>query len=208
MAGEGDREELRRLLRERNEHPERLAELDAAIRARFTCQLAVFVLDMSGFSRLTHHYGIIHFLAMIERMRSLVLPVLSDPCYSGRVVKLEADNAYAVFPDVPDAVAAALETHRALDAANRVLPEDWDVHVSIGIGHGEVLAVGQDDLYGHEMNLACKLGEDVGHAGDILLTEAAFARLPPGRHAVESLATTVSRLPITYHRLVDGRSWP
>ena len=173
-----DRDELRRLLHERNEHPELLTEIDRAIRDRFTRTLAVLVLDMSGFSRLTHRYGIVHFLAMIQRMQELVLPVLEAHRHGGRVLKLEADNVYAVFPDAPLALDAAVEIQRKLAAANQVLPSDWDIHVSIGIGYGDVLAVGDDEVYGHEMNLASKLGEDIAGQGEILLSAEARARVP------------------------------
>lgn len=195
------RDELRDLLRARNEHPERLTEIDRIIRDRFTRTLTVLVLDMSGFSRLTQRYGVIHFLAMIERMQQLVLPVVAEPRYGGRLLKLVADNVYAVFPDAPLAVDAAREVQRRLAAANQVLPADWDVHVCIGIGHGDVLAVGSDEVYGHEMNLASKLGEDVGGAGDILLTAAAFARLPAGEVEAVRAEAVVSELPIVYYRL-------
>ena len=64
------REELNKLLQERNEYPERAAEVDAKIEEQFCETHAVMVMDMSGFSRLTIKYGIIHFLAMIHRMKS------------------------------------------------------------------------------------------------------------------------------------------
>jgi adenylate cyclase len=196
-----DRDELRHLLQQRNEHPERLAEIDRSICDRFTRTLAMMVLDMSGFSRLTHRYGIVHFLAMIERMQALVLPVVSNPRHGGRLLKLVADNVYAVFPDAPLAVDAAVEVQRKLITVNQVLPADWDLHACIGIGYGDVLAVGPDEIYGHEMNLASKLGEDVGCGGEVLLTEAAHARLPVGERASERLETTVSGLSIGYYRI-------
>src|SRR5262245_60504334 len=115
-----DQDDLRHLLRERNEHPELLAEIDRRIRDRFTRTLSMLVLDMSGFSRLTHRYGIVHFLAMIQRMHELVLPVVTAPRHAGRLLKLEADNVYAVFPDAPLALDAAIEVQRKLDAANQV----------------------------------------------------------------------------------------
>jgi adenylate cyclase len=201
MASAGD--ELRALLRTRNEHPERLAEIDRLIRDRFTRTLSVLVLDMSGFSRLTQRYGIIHFLAMIERMQQLVLPVVTAPHHGGRLLKLEADNVYAVFPDAPLAVDAAREVQRRLVNVNEVLPADWDLHACIGIGHGDVLAVGDHEIYGNEMNLASKLGEDVGCGGEILLTPAAYARLPAGEVEAELLEATISDLVIPYYRLVD-----
>jgi class 3 adenylate cyclase len=195
-----DRDELQRLLRERNEHPEQLAEIDRAIHERFTRTLAVMVLDMSGFSRLTHHYGIVHFLALIERMHDLVLPVLADPSFEGRLLKTEADNVYAVFPDAPQAADAARVVQRRILAANRILPADWDLHVSIGIGYGPVLVVGDDEVYGHEMNVAAKLGEDVGRGEDVLLTPAAYERLPP-RLEAQRRETVVSDLAVVYYRL-------
>ena len=196
-----DRDELRHLLHERNEHPERLAEIDRAIRDRFTRTLAVLVLDMSGFSRLTHRYGITHFLAMIQRMQDLVLPVVEAPRHGGRLLKLVADNVYAVFPDAPLATDAAREVMRRVESANQVLPADWDIHVCMGIGYGDVLAVGDDEIYGHEMNLASKLGEDVGCGGEILLTEAAYERLPVDERAAERMEITISNISLPYYKL-------
>jgi len=138
---------------------------------------------------------------MIQRMHQLVLPVLETPRHGGRLLKLEADNVYAVFPDAPLALDAALEVQRKLAAANQVLPADWDLHVCMGIGYGDVLAVGDDEVYGHEMNLASKLGEDVGCGGEVLLTEAAHARLPLGERQAERLEVTVSNLTIAYYRI-------
>jgi hypothetical protein len=61
--------------------------------------------------------------------------------------------------------------------------------------------VGDDEVYGHEMNLASKLGEDIAGGGEVLLTEAAHARLPVGERQAERLETTVSNLTIGYYRI-------
>ncbi len=182
---------LSRLLDERNQRPERLAEIDARIRKRFAKKQAVMVLDMCGFSRLSLRYGVIHFLAMIRRMHHLVRPVVEA---KGRVVKTDADNMLALFGDVPAAVKAAEQIVTVLADANRALPEDWDVHVGIGIGHGELLVVGGSDMFGEELNLAAKLGEDVAAAGEILLTEAASARIGPRRRQFQRRRVTLGRL--------------
>jgi len=170
-----DAAELLRLLDARNEHPESLAEIDGEIWTRFGRTRAVLVLDMCGFSRLTMRYGITHFLAMIRRLVTIVRPIIADA--GGLVVKTEADNVFATFEDVPEALAAARAIHRNLDAANTFLPEDWDLHAGIGIGYGPVLLIGTHDLFGSEMNVASKLGEDVAGRGEILLSAAARARL-------------------------------
>jgi adenylate cyclase len=171
-----DAAELQRLLDARNEHPESLAEIDGEIWRRFGRTCAVLVLDMCGFSRLTMRYGITHFLAMIRRLGVIVRPVITAA--GGRVIKSEADNVFATFEDVPQALAAARTIHHSLATANSFLPEDWDLHAGIGIGYGPLLLIGEHDLFGSEMNLASKLGEDVAGRGEILLSAEARARVP------------------------------
>src|SRR2546423_14806135 len=62
-------------------------------------------MDMSGFSRQTLRHGIIHFLAQIHRMHSIATPVVES--HGGEVIKYEADNIFAVFPEVEQAGEAA-----------------------------------------------------------------------------------------------------
>jgi adenylate cyclase len=207
-AGAGDRSKsrraLERLLALRNEHPERLVEIDREIHATFAETHAVMVLDMCGFSRLTMRHGITHFLAMIHRLHGIVRPIVA--ARGGRVVKTEADNVFAIFPDVAQAVAAATDIHEQLRAANAFLPQDWDLHASLGIGFGELLMVDGHDLYGHEMNLASKLGEDVAGSGEIFLTATAHARVAHAagepRRRYEARQIPVSALVITAYKLI------
>src|SRR5438477_1915480 len=114
--GNAKRAVLEQLLARRNEHPERLTEIDREIWDAFGETRAVWVLDMCGFSRLTVRYGITHFLAMIQRLHHLVRPIVIE--HGGRVVKTEADNVFAAFPDVAAAVAAARRVQEQLASAN------------------------------------------------------------------------------------------
>jgi len=176
VPGPKTRHELEKLLGHRNEHPERLAEIDREIWAQFGETHAVWVLDMCGFSRLTMRYGITHFLAMIHRLHGIVKPIIARQ--RGRVIKTEADNVFAIFGRVEDAVGAARDVQEQLATANVFLPDDWDLHASIGIGYGELLMLSDDDdFYGNELNLASKLGEDIAEAGETLITETAHKRL-------------------------------
>ena len=192
------RRELERLLALRNEHPERLSELDQRIHEKFAETHAVLVLDMCGFSRLTARYGIIHFLSMIHRLHGIVLPIVR--ANGGTVVKTEADNVFAVFPDVPPAVATAIQIQERLDAANVFLPEDWDLHASLGIGFGELLMIGDEDMYGNEMNIASKLGEDIAGRGEVFLSAAAHARVADGKY--EPRQIPISAMMVTAYKLL------
>jgi adenylate cyclase len=86
---------------------------------------------------------------------------------------LEADNIYATF-NSPD---------QALEAADQLLNQIQSIGLgaSIGIGYGEMLAVGDRDLYGNEMNLTSRLGEDLAAANEILLTPQAYQALSDPR---------------------------
>jgi class 3 adenylate cyclase len=185
------------LLDERITHPERTKAIDKRIVKDFQQVRSIFILDMSGFSRLVQRYGIIHYLGMIQRMRQVVGPAVERN--GGVVVKFEADNCFAVFKKPAQALAASLDIHHDLEVANLMTDDDSDVYVSIGIGYGPVLLF-CEDMYGNELNLASKLGEDVAERGEILLTDAAKRELK-GKSGV-----TFTALPLTVSG-VNMRAW-
>ena len=74
------------------------------------------------------------------------------------------------------------------------------MHVSIGFGYGKVLLVGEDDIFGDEMNLTCKLGEDLAKRNEILLTTAAHANLIDPPCQLEQLTFSVSGLALSAFR--------
>ena len=198
------RERLYKFLRERNEQPERCREIDACIREVFAETVAVLVMDMSGFSRQTVRHGIIHFLAKIQRMHAIAIPLVEQR--GGQIVKLEADNIYAVFGAVADAVEAAVDIQKGMDAANTLLPDELDMHGEYGIGYGETLVIENEDIFGSEVNLASKLGEDLADRGEILLTESAFQHVAEGGREFERLDITISGLDLVVYRVKDAAS--
>ena len=189
---------LRQLLSERNQYPERAPEIDQHLREAFATNVAVLVLDMCGFSRLTIEYGIIHYLAMIHQMQEAGRPAVAGN--GGRVIKFDADNLFATFEDPEDALESAIDILRAFDAVNIVAPLDRDIYGSIGIGYGETLVIEDQDMFGPEVNIACKLGEDLACKSEILLTQAAFSELPEGRYIFSPATFTISELRIDCYR--------
>jgi adenylate cyclase len=200
-----DRSLLQKLLQTYNEHPEQRAEAAAEIDRRFRRRVAIMVLDTSGFSRAVRAVGIVHFLALLERMERLVTPLVEKA--GGRVLRREADDLYAIFDEPGSAVGCATEILRELNAVNEVLPEDEEIYLTMGIGYGDVLLVGTDDLFGDEMNLASKLGEDLAQRGEVLLTPGAYEALGPKHDwQFEDVTFSVSGLRVVGHRLVAEES--
>ncbi|MCO4746694.1 MAG: adenylate/guanylate cyclase domain-containing protein [Proteobacteria bacterium] len=176
------------------------AEAAERIRERFSRRHAVLVSDMSGFSRITQRRGITAFLALIERMRQLCGPCVEAA--GGRVVKAEADNLLAVFPTPDAALTAGLAMHAACMADSLAREPDDQVRVCLGIGYGDLIDIG-DDVFGDELNLASKLGEDLADPQEILLTPAAAepvtARLEP--YGPESHSLLLAGLHLNYWRI-------
>jgi len=143
----------------------------------YGAEFAVFVLDMSGFSLLTRKYGIVHYLSMVRRMQLTTEPIVK--LYGGRMLKYEADNCFAVFPEPLAAVNAAIEMQHAFRTANLLTSDDLDIHISCGIDYGKLLIIGNQDCFGDPVNRASKMGEDVAAAGEILITREAMQMIPP-----------------------------
>ena len=190
---------LDRLLQQMLDQPEREAELTREVEEQFGETRAVLVLDMSGFSRTTQLRGIVAFLLMIHRMRQIVTPVIE--AHGGLVIKAEADNLLCLLNSVADAVAAARALIQHLNTENATCGGDRQIYVSIGIGWGRVLNIDEDDLFGDEVNLASKLGEDLAGRSEVLLTPAAQAQAAEAGIATREAAASISGLPLTYHRL-------
>jgi len=86
-------------------------QIEEDIWAEYGAEYAVFVLDMSGFSLMTRKYGIVHYLSMVRRMQLTTEPIVKS--YGGKMIKYEADNCFAVFPDPLSAVNAAIAMQHA-----------------------------------------------------------------------------------------------
>lgn len=166
----------------------------------FGRELAVFVLDMSGFSLLTRKYGIVHYLSMVKRMQLTTEPIVRS--YGGSMIKYEADNCFAVFPDPLSAVNAALAMQHAFEASNLMTSDDLDIYISCGIDYGKILVIEGEDCFGDAVNRASKLGEDVAAAREVLITKEAMDRIPPeaGINARE-MTVSISGINITAYSI-------
>ena len=164
---------------------DRMEELPAADREAlekevwrdFGVRMAIMALDMSQFSVSVRRSGIVAYLQLVRRMRVLTEPIVAAA--GGSVVKYVADNMMAVFPDVPQAVEAAI-------AIDREFERDGRITAGIGIDFGNFLRIPDHDCFGDPVNIAYKLGEDVAQAREILITAAARECLGAGTRAALS----------------------
>lgn len=178
MAGQSLSEKFqeRLLLYSQTESTEERHGIEETLWSDYGAEYAVFVLDMSGFSLLTRKYGIVHYLSMVRRMQLTTEPIVKS--FGGFMIKYEADNCFAVFPDPLSAVSAAIAMQHAFSAANLLTTDDLDIYISCGIDYGKILIIDRQDCFGDPVNRASKIGEDLAAAGEILITKEAMEMIP------------------------------
>ncbi len=174
ISGGASAERLESLVRQRLEVGADKAGIDAKIWDLFGEEWAVMFTDLSGFSRQVAEFGIIHFLQTIFESQRLFVPVIE--AHGGILIKQEGDSLLVVFRNVLNALECAFDMQRSTLEYNARHEPAEHVLLCVGLGYGRILKIGDEDVFGHEVNGASKLGEDVAMAGDVLLTKNA-ARL-------------------------------
>lgn len=163
-----DRLEL--LIEERLQAGSDRERIDRRIWNLFGEKWAVLYTDLSGFSRRVAEFGVIHFLQTIYESHRLLVPVIQYG--NGILLKTEGDSLMVIYRSPEDAIRSAIAMQQCCQRHSAVQRPEDQVLLCIGIGFGEVLRIGDDDIYGAEVNAACKLGEDAAKAHEILITGA------------------------------------
>jgi adenylate cyclase len=135
---------------------------------------AVVFTDTADFTVRTARDGILHFLMVFERVVVAARPAVAR--VGGETVKVEGDSLLIRFKDVDAACRGVVALEACLRRVNRGKPANERLAFSYGIGYGDVLDL-EEDMFGLEVNLASKLGEDMARPGEALLTPAAAAAL-------------------------------
>jgi adenylate cyclase len=166
---------LRAFLRQRSRAaPRARKQIDRMAMARLSARRAIVFTDSADFTVRTARDGILHFLMLFERLLPAALRAVAQA--GGEIVKLEADSFLLRFDEVGSACRGVLAMEAALRRLNHGRPPNERLSFSYGIGFGDVLDL-EHDVFGLEVNLASRLGEDMARPGEALLTPAAAAAL-------------------------------
>jgi len=144
--------------------------VDARIWGLFGETWAIMFTDLSGFSRRSAEFGITHFLQTIYESQRLLVPVIDD--HDGILLKVEGDSMVVIFRDPGKALECAIRMQQVLGGYNQGRAEEEQVLLCVGLGYGEMLRIGDADVFGAQVNAAAKLGEDTAQAWEILVTDA------------------------------------
>jgi class 3 adenylate cyclase len=170
IASNASQDRLEKLIEKRLKPGSEKNRVDEQIWNLFGERWAVMFTDLSGFSRRVVDFGIIHFLQTIYESNRLLVPIIEE--HSGILLKVEGDSLLVIFRSVDEAIECAIAMQRCTKEYNRKRAENEQVLLCVGLGYGDVLRIGDSDVFGAEVNAASKLGEDTAKAYEILVTDS------------------------------------
>jgi predicted ATPase/class 3 adenylate cyclase len=147
--------------------------------------------DMEGSTRLVQDLGPAVFTEVLERHNAALRAAFT--AHGGVERGTQGDSFLVMFPEAPEAVAAAADAQRAL--AGGEWPAGIDVRVRMGL-HTGVGRLGGDDYVGLDVNRAARIA-GLGRGGQVLLSEATHALV------ADALPAGVSVRSLGRHRLRD-----
>ena len=172
-------------------------EADAKLFERFGTCCAPVVFDSVGFTRISQERGVGFFLKRFIDVADIVGQVIKE-C-GGCGFRIQADNLFAEFDSPKNALQASILANQAIAREQILVADKTPYQLCVGIGFGQLLRSNTQGVYGDEMNLACKLGEDIAKGDELLLTCAAHAELPSETQSkFQQLNTRHSKVEIPY----------
>jgi class 3 adenylate cyclase len=161
---------LESLLQERLQPGVNKAEIDQRVWDLFGESWAVMFTDLAGFSRSVAEFGIIHFLQIIYESERIFSACIDQ--HDGILLKTEGDSMLILFRQPQKALECAISMQKTAQNYNQQRPDTEQILLCVGIGYGQILAIGDQDVFGIEVNTASKLGEDTAKAWEILITNS------------------------------------
>jgi len=128
--------------------------------------------DIEGSTKLLHRLGA-DYAAVLATHRRLLRAAFTS--HDGCEVDTQGDGFFVAFGRVFDAIAAALDSQRALHAQG--WPHGEVVLVRMGIHTGEPLVV-DDNYVGMDVHRAARICS-AAHGGQVILSESTYAKLSP-----------------------------
>ena len=137
---------------------------------------AILMLDFTGFTVQAMSGRQVHALLRILDAQRVCVPVLHE--HGASLVRAFADDLVGLFDEPGQALDAAFEIHRRIAVFNHSPhAAEKPALACVGIGYGDVYAIGPNLAMGDEMNRASKLGEDIARGNETLVTSNVYFAL-------------------------------
>jgi class 3 adenylate cyclase len=135
--------------------------------------LAVFFIDMIGYTRRTAKSDMTNLMKMVETFEGILRPSIAE--FNGQVVKQLGDGMLAVFKHPANAVISALEVIGKINEYNIFAVDSERFKVRVGIHLGSVMWK-NGDIFGDVVNVAARMEASAG-PNEVLITETMYEKV-------------------------------
>jgi class 3 adenylate cyclase len=187
-----------------------ISTAEDALAAKHTVEAAVLITDMKSFSAMTEMDGSVLTAKAIQRHRDLLLPIVAR--HGGAGKSTGGDGLLAAFERPGDAVAAAVEMQRSLEAHNRAHETDRATSIRVGIAFGEVVVDKHGRPFiGDALNKSARI-MDLADGGQIYAASEVLDMSPGrppvidhGQHAVKNIQDPIKVMEVLWAEGQKGR---
>lgn len=147
-----------------------------ALDRKYLYRKAILALDLTGFTIQATKGRQIDALLRILDAQKVCVPAMRE--HGAALVRAVADDLVGLFDEPGAALDAAFAVHQRIALFNHSpLACETPARACIGIGFGDVYAIGPNLAMGDEMNRAAKLGEDIARGNETLVTPNVYFAL-------------------------------
>ncbi len=164
---------LDEVLEKRRQALEELEKYDELIKTTHTLDLSVMFTDVKGYTAFSAKASLSEVMSMLKQHDEILKPVFEK--YSGDILKKIGDAFLVVFENHNNAILAAIDIQRKLNAFNASVNEERKLAIRVAINSGSVIRT-ENDVLGDTVNLASRL-EGIGDAFEILISEYTLQRI-------------------------------
>lgn len=160
---EGERWNLDSIIAERE-------RLDKAFKEQFEKVVSVMFTDLKDSTVIAEAEGDFSSRALLKHMIDITVPLIKQ--HNGTLVKTMGDGTMSYFPTPQEAVRAAAEIQKGIDAFNFTKTLKTPILMRIGI-HTGIGIVEENDIFGDVVNVAARF-ETAANPGEICISEETF----------------------------------
>ncbi|MDH4164275.1 MAG: adenylate/guanylate cyclase domain-containing protein [Nitrospirota bacterium] len=153
--------------REMEEMLESRAKMDAAFQDKFTKVITVMFTDLKGSTALADKQGDIVSRLLVKHYQDIIIPAIKE--HHGIFVKSIGDGTLSYFDNAQDALRAAVQLQRGIDAYILEHKQKTPILARAGMHTGRCI-VEKSDIFGDVVNTASRF-EGAADPGGIALSE-------------------------------------
>ena len=149
------------------------SRLDQIIQTKYRKKMTILFSDICGFTSYMEKRGDISGRAWVQQHHDIVLPVIEQN--DGKILNIMGDGILAAFSSTLSAAKASTAIQRALEEYNKSAASADEIHVSIGINTGEILA-DEANIAGDVVNVASRI-ETIADRDQILVSKSTYEEI-------------------------------